>query len=94
MNNYELLFIINSALEDEAREAVISKFTAIVTDNGGTIDTVDKWGVRKLAYTINHKNDGFYVLINFSAAPTVPAEIERVLNITDTVIRFLLINKN
>ncbi|MDD3831797.1 MAG: 30S ribosomal protein S6 [Clostridia bacterium] len=93
MNNYELLFIMDSTLTDEAKEAIIAKFSAIVTDANGTIDTIDRWGVKKLAYPIARKNDGYYCLFNFTADSTVPAEIERVMNITDTIIRFIVIKK-
>lgn len=94
MNNYELLFIIDNSLDDEAKEAVVGKFTAIVTDGGGTVDTVDKWGTKKLAYPINYKTEGYYTLINFHADSAIPAEIERVMKITDAILRFMLIIKD
>ena len=93
MNNYELLYIISNELSDEAKEAVIAKFSAIITDNGGTVDSVDKWGTRKLAYAINYKTEGYYVLVNFTAPATLPVELERVMRITDGVIRFMNIAK-
>ena len=91
MNNYELLYIISNELSDEAKEAVIAKFSAIITDNGGTVDSVDKWGTRKLAYAINYKTEGYYVLVNFTAPATLPAELERVFNITDGILRSLIV---
>ena len=93
MNNYELLYIISNELSDEAKEAVIAKFSAIITDNGGTVDSVDKWGTRKLAYAINYKTEGYYVLVNFESAPEFPKELERVYGITDGVIRTLTVRK-
>ena len=93
MNKYELLYIIDNDLADEAKEAVVSKISAVVTDNGGTIDEVDKWGTRKLAYPINYKSEGYYVLVNFSAEPGLPAELERVMRITDSIVRFLVVKK-
>ena len=93
MNKYELLYIIDNDLADEAKEAVISKISAVVTDNGGIIDEVDKWGTRKLAYPINYKSEGYYVLVNFSAEPGLPAELERVMRITDSIVRFLVVKK-
>ncbi|MDD4832663.1 MAG: 30S ribosomal protein S6 [Clostridia bacterium] len=93
MNNYELLYIIDNGIEEEAREAVITKISAIVTDAGGKIDTIDKWGAKKLAYPINYKTEGFYVLMNFSSNSEIPAEIERVMKITDSVIRFMILKK-
>ena len=93
MNSYELLYIINNELSDEAKAAVLDKLNAVVTDNGGAIDGVDKWGTRKLAYPINYKNEGYYVLVNFSAPATLPDELERVMRITDAVIRFMIVKK-
>jgi len=93
MNSYELLYIINNDLADEAKEAVIAKLNAVVTDNGGTIDGVDKWGTRKLAYAINFKTEGYYVLVNFSAPATLPEELERIMRITDSVMRFMIVKK-
>lgn len=93
MNSYELLYIIDNDVSDEAKEAVIAKISAVVTDNGGTVEGVDKWGTRKLAYPINYKTEGYYVLVNFTAEATLPAEIERVLRITDSVVRFLVVKK-
>ena len=93
MNSYELLYIIDNDLSDEAKEAIIAKINAVVTDNGGTVDGVDKWGTRKLAYAINYKTEGYYVLVNFSAAATLPDEVERVLRITDGVVRFMVVKK-
>ena len=93
MNNYELLYIISNELSDEAKEAVIAKFSAIITDNGGTIESVDKWGTRKLAYAINYKTEGYYVLVNFASAPEFPKELERIYGITDGVMRFITVRK-
>ncbi len=93
MNNYELLYIIDNDLADEAKEATVAKISAVITDNGGTIDSVDKWGTKRLAYPINYKSEGYYVLVNFSAASTLPSELERVLRITDSVMRFTVVKK-
>ena len=91
MNSYELLYILNNELSDEAKGAVVEKLNAVVTDNGGTIDGIDKWGTRKLAYPIDYKTEGYYVLVNFTAPATLPDELERVMRITDAVIRFLIV---
>ncbi len=90
MNSYELLYIIDNSLTDEAKEAIVNKVNAVVTDNGGTVDNVDKWGAKKLAYPINYKSEGYYVLVNFTSEATLPQEVERVLNITDGVMRHLV----
>ena len=93
MNSYELLYIIDNEISDEAKEAVVAKISAVITDNGGTIDGLDKWGTRKLAYPINYKTEGYYVLVNFTAQATLPSELERVMRITDSVVRFLVVKK-
>lgn len=93
MNSYELLYIIDNELADEAKEAVIEKLNAVITDNGGTIDGCDKWGTRKLAYPINYKTEGYYVLVSFTAPATLPDELERIMRITDSVIRFLTVKR-
>lgn len=93
MNSYELLYIVDNALADEAKESVVSKISAVITDNGGTVENVDKWGTKKLAYPINYKTEGYYVLVNFTAEATLPAEVERIMRITDSVIRFLIVKK-
>ena len=93
MNSYELLYIIDNEISDEAKEAGVAKISAVITDNGGTIDGVDKWGTRKLAYPINYKTEGYYVLVNFTAQATLPSELERVMRITDSVVRFLVVKK-
>ena len=94
MNNYELLYIIDNGAEEEVKESIITKISAIVTDAGGKVDTLDKWGARKLAYPINYKNEGYYVLMNFSSGSDIPAEVQRVLKITDSVLRSMILIKN
>ena len=93
MNSYELLYILNNELADEAKETVIEKLNAVVTGNGGTVDSVDKWGTRRLAYPINYKNEGYYVLVNFTAPATLPDELERVMRINDAVVRFMIVKR-
>lgn len=94
MNSYELLYILNNDLADDAKEALIEKLNAVVTSNGGTVDGVEKWGTRRLAYPINYKNEGYYVLVNFTAPATLPEELERVMRINkDAVIRFLTVKR-
>ncbi len=94
MNSYELLYILNNDLSDEAKDEAVEKFNAVVTGNGGTVDSVDKWGTRRLAYPINYKTEGYYVLVNFTAPATLPEELERVLRINlDSVIRFMIVKR-
>jgi len=93
MNNYELLYIIDNAAADDKKEALIEKFSQLITDNGGVVEKVDKWGSKKLAYPIDFKNDGYYVLMNFSSKPEFPTELERQFRINDAVIRFMIVKK-
>lgn len=93
MNKYELLFIIDNSAADEAKEAIIAKMSQLVTDNGGSMEKVDKWGAKKLAYPINFKEDGYYVLMNFECEPALIAEMERQLRINDQVMRHMVVKK-
>lgn len=93
MNKYELLYIIDNDTSDEEKNSLVERFSELVTSLGGTVDAVDKWGTRKLAYPINDKPDGYYVLMNFTAAPDVPQEIERRMKITDNVVRQMIVRK-
>jgi len=93
MNNYELLYIIQNELEDDAKAAVVDKYSALVESLGGVVDSVDKWGTKKFAYTIDFKNEGYYVLMNFKAVATVPAELERKMRIDDAIVRSMLLRK-
>ena len=90
MTKYEMLYIIDSALSDEAKESIVKKFEDLVTNNGGTVEQTDRWGVRKLQYPINYKSEGYYVLMTFEAAPSLVVEIKRVAGITDGIIRRLI----
>ena len=90
MRKYEMLYILDATLTDEAKDAITAKFDAIVKECGGNVEKVDKWGVKKLAYPINYKNEGFYVLMTFNAATNVVAELKRIAGITDGVIRRLI----
>ncbi|MBQ8136600.1 MAG: 30S ribosomal protein S6 [Clostridia bacterium] len=92
MNKYELVYIIDPAVEEEARKALIARFNTLITDNGGTVDKVEEWGKRRLAYAINYKTEGYYVLVNFSSEATLPLELERNLKINDRVIRYQVIH--
>ncbi|MEG6617246.1 30S ribosomal protein S6 [Peptococcaceae bacterium 1198_IL3148] len=93
MRNYELMYILRTDLEEEATEAVINKFTDLIEKNGGEVVKVDKWGKRRLAYPIKKRTEGFYVLVDFKSEPAVSHEVERVLKITDEVLRHMVIVK-
>ena len=67
MNKYEVLYILEAAISEEEKEAMVAKFSDMVTSAGGEVENVDKWGMKKFAYPINFKNEGYYVLMNFTA---------------------------
>lgn len=91
MNKYELVYVIDAALEDEARKAVIDRFNGMIEQNGGKVTKVDEWGKRRLAYPINYKTEGYYLLVNFESEATLPREIERNMQIAETVLRYLIV---
>lgn len=93
MNKYECLYIVNPSLEDEPRKAVIERFTGLVTANGGTVDDVDEWGKRRLAYPIQDLNEGYYVLMHFSSESEFPRELERNFRIHENIMRYLVIRQ-
>lgn len=93
MTNYEVLFIIDPALEDEKKEATIEAVKEIIAAEG-EVGNVDVWGMRKLAYPIQKKTEGYYVVIEFKAEPTLPKELDRRLKISDNVMRHLIDNKD
>ena len=94
MTKYECLFVLSTkTLDDAALEATTEKFKDLITKNGGVIENVDVWGKRRLAYAINYETEGYYVLVNFTSAPSFPAELDRIYNITDGVIRSLIVAK-
>lgn len=93
MNHYEALYIISPKLDGEATKALIEKFSQLVADNGGTVDEIQEQGIKKLAYEINFVNEGFYVLMNFTAPAELPAELERNFKISEDIMRFIVIKK-
>ena len=92
MRNYEAMYIINASLEEDALKTKVEKFSNLVTSNGGVIAKVDEMGKRKLAYEIDKKNDGFYVLMKFSSEPTFIAELERIYRIDENIVKYLVIS--
>ena len=90
MTKYEMLYILDADLNDEAKDALVKKFEDLVTSNGGVIAKTDRWGMKKLQYPINYKSEGYYVLMTFEAEKTLVEEIKRVVGITDGVIRRLI----
>ncbi|WP_031514310.1 30S ribosomal protein S6 [Desulfofalx alkaliphila] len=93
MRSYEVMFIIRPDLEEEATEAVVEKVTGLIEKQGGETVKVDKWGKRRLAYEINKLREGYYVVVYFKGTAQVADEMDRVLKITDEVIRHMIIRK-
>ena len=91
MNKYEVMFVLDATLEDSARAEMINYFSGIVEKNAGTIDRIDEWGKRRLAYAINYKTEGYYVLMYIQAPSELPRELERNFQINDNVLRYLVI---
>ena len=91
MNQYEVMYVIDTALEDSARTELINRFNELVVKNGGEVERVDEWGKRRLAYAINYKTEGYYVLMYIKAPADLPRELERNLKISESVLRYLVI---
>ena len=94
MRNYELMFILKPDMEEEVIQQAIDKYAAIITDGQGEVVSIDKWGKRRLAYEIKDLHDGYYVLVTFKSEPAVVVELDRVMKISDDMLRFMIINKD
>ena len=90
--NYEALYILDPSLTEEQTAALVAKFKGVVEANG-TVTEVDEWGKRRLAYPIDDMMEGYYVLMTFTAAAAVPAELDRIFRITEGVMRSMIICK-
>ena len=90
MTKYEMLYILDNALSDEAKDGIVKKIEDLVVEHGGVIEKTDRWGLRKLQYPINYKSEGYYVLTTFEAEKTLVVEIKRIIGITDGIIRRLI----
>ena len=91
MKAYELLFFVAPTIDDETRAAVMKRIEVTITDAEGTVDNVDEWGKRKLAFEVNGLAEGDYTLIDFHANPESIAELDRVLRINDAVHRHMIV---
>ena len=94
MKAYELLYFVAPTLEEEARAAVAERIESTVVEGGGTIDSAEAWGKRKLAYEINKLTEGDYILVNFHADPARIAELDRILRINDAVVRHMIVKRD
>ena len=93
MNKYELMVIIDPALEDDKKEAAIENVKSIIAE-AGEVSATDVWGLRKLAYPIQKKTEGYYVVMHFNAKPELPKELDRRLRIADAYMRHIIVNKD
>ena len=93
MINYEVMFIIDPMLDDEKKAHMLRGVKGIIAAEG-EVGNVDVWGLRKLAYPIQKKNEGYYVVIDFKAEPTLPAELDRRLKISEDFMRHIIVNKD
>ncbi|MFW2491868.1 30S ribosomal protein S6 [Clostridium chromiireducens] len=93
MRKYETIFILNPSFDEETVKANIEKFKGVIENGGGTVDNVDFWGKRKLAYEIKKVGEGYYTLVSFTASPELPRELDRIFRITDGVIRHIIVNE-
>ncbi len=93
MKAYELLLLLNPSLDEESRAAVLDKVQGVITADGGVVDNLDPWGKRKLAFEIDKMTEGDYVLIDFHTTPAAIAELDRVLHITDSVVRYMIVRR-
>ncbi|MDO5111240.1 MAG: 30S ribosomal protein S6 [Clostridia bacterium] len=93
MNKYEVMYVITPELEEEANRAVIDKFAGIIATNGGVIEKTDEWGKKKLAYPIDYKTEGYYVLVHFEAASELPRELERNFKNDENIMRYMVVRR-
>ena len=92
LKNYEIVMVFSLANGDQQVEVLKEKFTELIKKNG-TLGEVETWGKRRLAYPINYEKEGYYMVINFACDESFPAELDRVINITDGVLRSLIVAK-
>lgn len=91
-SSYETIFVVDLTLGEDGVKGLVEKFTSLIAANG-EVSEVNEWGKRRLAYPINDMNEGYYVLVNFSAPADFPAELERVFGITEGIMRSIVIKK-
>jgi len=92
LNKYESIFIINTEVGEETIKALVEKIKGLL-ETSAQLESIDEWGIKKLAYTIDDWTEGYYVLVNFAAEPSFPHELERIYKITDGIIKYMIIKK-
>ena len=94
MRNYEIMYILKPDYDEEKVTEYITKYSDIIRNNKGEVVSEDKWGKRRLAYEIQDFREGFYILVNFKSEANVPTELDRVMKISDEILRFMITNKD
>ena len=94
LNKYESIYIINPEVEEQGIKELVEKFNTLIETEGGKVSETQEWGLKRLAYPIQKKEQGYYVLVNFEAKPESIVELERVYKITDSVMKFITIRKD
>ena len=94
LNKYETIYIIKPEVEEQGIKELVEKFNTLIETEGGKVSETQEWGLRRLAYPIQKKEQGYYVLVNFEAKPESIVELERVYKITDSVMKFITIRKD
>ena len=94
MRPYEVMYVLKPDLEEEATNSLIDRLHNVITQQGGTIENVDRWGKRRLAYEVLGFREGYYVVTKFKGGPTLAKELDRVMKITDEVIRHMIVRED
>jgi len=94
LNKYESIYIINPEVEEQGIKELVEKFNTLIETEGGKVSETQEWGLKRLAYPIQKKEQGYYVLVNFEAKPESIVELERVYKITDSVMKFITVRKD
>ena len=97
MNKYEMLTIFSASLSDEQKDAIVDKYAKLMEKNGGKVESINKanpWGLRKLAYPIKYKSEGFYVLYNFECTADVVENVVSLMRIDENVLRQMCLRKD
>jgi small subunit ribosomal protein S6 len=93
MNKYESIFVLSALLEDEKIQEIITKVKTLI-ETSAQLEKIDEWGKKRLAYEIDDQKEGYYTLVQFSAASEFPAELERIYKITEGVLKYLIIRRD
>lgn len=93
MDKYEVLYIIRCDIDDEKKLQVVEKFENLIASLGGTVDTLDKWGMRKFAYEINKQTEGYYVLMNITCSIEAQSELDRFMRNDENIVRQMILKK-